>query len=183
MARTVELVRSLDPNTPALVSFDQPWAEYLRARESDFPPLHFADALVRSGLGLGGLVMEMNVGYCPGGTLPRHPLEFSRQLDIWSLLGLPLWLSLSAPSGDAADALAQHKEAMPSSDWSPAAQQAWIARYVPLSLAKPLVQGVLWNQLRDSQPHDFSNGGLVDHAGKSKPAVRTLAAIRHAHLD
>ena len=71
VARTVELVRSLDPDTPALVSFDQPWAEYMRQQHSDFPPLHFADALVRSGLDLGGLMIEINVGYCPGGTLPR----------------------------------------------------------------------------------------------------------------
>ena len=111
VARTVELVRSLDPDTPALVSFDQPWAEYMRQRQSDFPPLHFADALVRAGLGLGGLMLEINVGYCPGGTLPRHALEFSRQLDTWSLLGLPLWLSVSAPSGDGDDPLAQRKAA------------------------------------------------------------------------
>ena len=109
VARTVELVRSLDPDTPALVSFDQPWAEYMRQRHSDFPPLHFADALVRAGLGLAGLMLEINVGYLPGGTLPRHPLEFSRQLDAWSLLGLPLWLSLCAPSGDHDDPLAQRK--------------------------------------------------------------------------
>ena len=37
VARTVELVRSLDPDTPALVSFDQPWAEYLRQRSRTSP--------------------------------------------------------------------------------------------------------------------------------------------------
>ena len=110
MARTVELVRSLDPDTPALVSFDQPWAEYMRQRESDFPPLHFADALIRAGLGLAGLMLEINVGYSPGGTLPRHPLEFSRLLDAWSLLGLPLWLSLCAPSAYHEDPLAQAQD-------------------------------------------------------------------------
>ena len=107
VARTVDLVRSLDPDTPALVSFDQPWAEYLRQQESDFPPLHFADALMRAGLGLTGVMMEMNVGYWPGGTLPRHPLEFNRLLDAWSLLGLPLWLSLCVPSAYHEDPLAR----------------------------------------------------------------------------
>ena len=182
VARTVELVRSLDPDTPALVSFDQPWAEYMRQRESDFPPLHFADTLVRAGLGLGGLMLEINVGYWPGGTLLRHPLEFNRQLDAWSLLGLPLWLSVSAPSGYHEDPLAQHKAAMPSSSWTPAAQQAWVARFVPLLLAKPMVQGVLWNQLRDSDPHDFPHGGLFDDRRHAKLALRTLAAIRQTYL-
>ena len=29
-------------------------------------------------------------------------------------------------------------------------------------MAKPAVQGVIWNQLRDNQPHDFPHGGLFD---------------------
>ena len=91
-ARMVRLVRSLDGDTPALVSLDQPWSEYMDRREVDFPPLHFADALVRAGVDLSGLVLEVNLGYRPGCTLPRTPLEFSRHLDYWSLLGLPLYL-------------------------------------------------------------------------------------------
>ena len=180
VARSVELVRSLDPDTPALVSFDQPWGEYLRQQHSDFPPLHFADALVRADLDLAGLMIEMNVGYDPGGTLPRHPVEFSRQLDAWSKLGLPLWLSLSAPSADGDDPLARRKMKLPPGSWTLDAQRAWAARFVPLALAKPAVQGIVWNQLRDSQPHDFPHGGLFDASLEAKPALRTLAAIQKA---
>jgi hypothetical protein len=182
VARSVELVRTLDPGTPTLVSFDRPWAEYMRERESDFPPLHFADALIRAGFGVEGLMLEINVGYSPGGTLPRHPLEFSRMLDTWSLFGLPLWLSLSAPSAYHEDPLAQRKVVLPPDSWSLAAQQAWVARFVPLALAKPAVQGVFWNQLRDSQPHDFPHGGLFNDRRQAKPALRTLAAIRQTYL-
>jgi hypothetical protein len=181
-ARVVELIRLLDDETPVLMSFDQPWAEYMRQQRSDFPPLHFADALVRAGLDLAGLMLEMNVGYYPGGTLPRHPLEFSRQLDTWARLGLPLWLSVSAPSADGDDPLAQRKVALPPGSWTPEAQQAWAAQFVPLALAKPVMQGVIWNQLRDAQPHDFPHGGLFDADGRVKPALRTLATIRQKHL-
>ena len=184
VARTFELVRSLDPDTPALVSFDQPWAEYLRQRESDFPPLHFADALIRAGLDLA----RPDAGDQRRLLARRHaacatPLEFSRQLDAWSLLGLPLWLSLSAPSGDGDDPLAQHNAIRcdraigprrPSRRGRPATCRC--------ALAKPMVQGVFWNQLRDSQPHDFPHGGLFDARSKAKPALRTLAAIRQAYL-
>jgi hypothetical protein len=182
VARSIELVRALDPHTPALVSFDRPWAEYMRQRESDFPPLHFADALARADLGLAGLFLEVNAGWSPGGTHLRHAVDFNRQLDAWSLLGLPLWMSLSVPSGHAEDPLARHKESLPGESWTPAAQRAWAARFVPLSLAKPMVQGVVWNQLNDSQPHDFPHGGLFDVGGKPKPALRTLAAIRKAYV-
>lgn len=182
VAQTVELARSLDPDTPVLVSFDQPWAEYMGRHESDFPPLHFADALIRAGLGLAGLMLEINVGYSPGGSLLRHPLEFSRLLDTWSLLGLPLWLSLSAPSAFHEDPLAGHPSTVAPGSWTATAQQAYIARFVPLCLAKPLVQGVLWNQLRDSEPHDFPHGGLFDDRRHPKPALRTLTTIRQTYL-
>jgi hypothetical protein len=176
--RAVERVRLLDPQTPALVAFDQPWAEYLRQQRSDFPPLHFADTLVRAELGLAGLMMELNVGYHPGGTLPRHPIEFSRQLDLWGKLGLPLWLSLSVPSDCRDDPSAQRKTPLLPSSWTPAAQKAWAAQFVPFALAKPAVQGIVWNQLADNQPHDFPHGGLFDDRGQAKPTLRTLASIR-----
>ncbi len=183
VAHVFERVRSLDPTTPALVSFDQPWAESMRHRESDFPPFHFADALIRAGLDLAGLVLDINVDNAVGSDFSRHPLEFNRLLDTWSLFGLPLWMSLSAPGGEGDDPLACHKTSRPSPDWTAAAQQAWITRNVPLCLAKPMVQGVFWNQLRDSQPHDFPHAGLFDDCRRAKPSLRTLAAIRRAYMN
>ena len=53
---------------------------------------------------------------------------------------------------------------------------------MPLMLSKPYVRGVFWNQLRDAEPHDFPHGGLFDHRRNAKPALRTLASIRKAHL-
>ena len=183
VARSVELARALDPDAPVLVSFDQPWAEYLNRREMDFPPLHFADALVRAGLGVSGVMLEMNVGYYPGGTLPRDPLEFSRLIDYWSLLGVPLFLSLSVPSAWQADPLARRRTSLPEESWTAKIQEAWVERYLPLLLAKPNVHGILWNQLRDSEPHDFAHGGLFDLRRHPKPALRKLASIRKAHLE
>ena len=181
-ARVVELIRSLDPDTPVVISFDQPWAEYLNRRELDFPPLNFADALVRAGLGLSGLMLEMNVGFYPGGTLSRDLLDFSRQLDYWSVLGLPLHVGLCVPSSAHDDPLARRRVRLAPESWTPKLQQAWIMQYVPLVLAKPYVQGVIWNQLRDCEPHEFPHGGLFDLRRHPKPALRTLASIRQAHL-
>jgi hypothetical protein len=181
-AGTIELVRSLDPDVPALVSLDQPWGEYLSRRETDLPPLYFADTLVRAGLDLTGVGLEINLGYHPGGTLPRTLLDFSRQLDYWSLLGLPLFVSIAVPSADHEDPLAQRRVGVVRDSWTTGAQQSWVARYVPLILSKPLVQGVFWNQLYDSQPHDFPHGGLFAPDDRPKPALDSLASIRQAHL-
>jgi hypothetical protein len=165
-----------------VVSFDQPWAEYLGKREMDFPPLHFADALVRANLGLSGLMLEINVGYQPDGSLFRDPLEFNRLLDYWSLLGVPLYVSLSVPSASHDDPLARRRSRLPPHHWTPQSQQTWVQRYVPLLLSKPMVHGVFWSQLRDSEPHDFAHGGLFDLRRQPKPALRQFASIRKSFL-
>ena len=92
-----------------------------------------------------GKTLTIVVGYSPGGSLLRHPLEFNRLLDIWSSFGLPLWLSLCAPSSAIEDPLAQHKATVSPGIWSPAAQDAWAARFVPLALVNILITAVvLW---------------------------------------
>ncbi len=181
-ARAVELIHSLDPTTPVLVSFDQPWAEYLSHHALDFPPLHFADALLRAGLGLTGVMLEINVGVSPGGTPLRDPLDFSRQLDYWGLLGAPVYVALTVPSAWQEDPLSQRRAKLAPDSWTPKAQQAWVERYVPLVMAKGYVQGVFWNQLCDSEPHDFPHAGLFDSHGDPKPALDQLASIRQAQL-
>ncbi len=181
-ARCVELVRELDPGTPAAITLAQPWAEYMSRRNVNFSPLHFADTLIRTGLNVSGLVLEMDLARAPGGTLPRSPLELSRQIDAWSALGLPLYLAVNAPSASGEDAIARRASQLPPGNWTPRAQQAWVARCVPLMLAKPNVAGVFWTQLRDAEPHEFPHAGLFDAHGRAKPALNTLAAIRRAHL-
>ena len=181
-AHCVELARSLDATTPIVVSFDQPWSEYVSRQETDFPPLHFADALARAGLGLTGVMLEINLGYCPGGTLPRDLLEFSRQLDHWSVLGLPLYVALTLPSSTSADPLAQRACGFLPANYTPKTQRTWAHRIVSMLLAKASVQGILWNQLCDHEPHSFAHGGLFDLRRHPTPALRMLASLRNAHV-
>ena len=121
-------------------SFDQPWAEYLASEQLDLAPLHFADALVRADLGLSGLGLEINVGYHPGGSPHRGPLAFSRLIDTWSLLELPLLVALTLPSSaDEGPAWPTAKIQVLSSEAdevTPESQRDWIERHVPLLLAK-----------------------------------------------
>jgi hypothetical protein len=184
-ARAITKVRELDPTTPIIATFDQPWAEYLATEQLDLAPLHFADALVRADLGLSGLGLEINVGYHPGASPHRTPLAYSRLIDTWSLLELPLLVALVLPSSAKDDPQAQGKTqvlASAGSDVSIATQQAWIERYVPLLLAKSPVQVILWNQLSDAAPHHYPHGGLFDAQEQPKPALEALRKIRKQML-
>jgi GH35 family endo-1,4-beta-xylanase len=185
-ARAVTALRQLDPTTPLVVTFDQPWAEYLATEQLDLAPLNFADALVRADLGLSGIGLEINLGYHPDGSLHRGPLAISRLIDTWSLLELPLLVALTSPSSAAVDPNSNGKVQVLTSqadDVTPDSQRDWINRYVPLILAKGAVQVVLWNQLSDAAPHHYPHSGLFDAAEKPKPALDALRKIREKYLD
>jgi hypothetical protein len=184
-ARAIDKVRELDPNTPLIATFDQPWAEYLATEQLDLAPLHFADALVRADLGLSGLGLEINVGYHPGASPHRTAFAYSRLIDTWNLLELPLLVALTLPSSVGEDPLAHGKTqvlASEGSEVSAATQRAWIERYVPLLLAKSPVQVILWNQLTDAKPHHYPHGGLFDLQDEPKPALESLRKIRQQLL-
>jgi hypothetical protein len=185
-AKAIATVRQLDPTTPLVVSFDQPWAEYLASEQLDLAPFHFADALVRANLGLSGVGLEINVGYHPGGSLQRGPLAISRLIDTWSMLELPLVVAITLPSSAEPDPQANGKVRVLGGDTNgvtPETQRQWIERHVPLLLAKNAVQVVLWNQLSDAQPHYYPHSGLFDAADKAKPALEALRKIRQKYLD
>ena len=162
--RAVETVRNVDARTPVMVTFDQPWGDYLGQLERDLPPLHFADALVRSDLGLAGLGLELNLGVGAQATLPRDGMELSRQIDRWGALGLPLVILLTIPSdGDG---------------FNPPGQLAWLQSYLQLFSAKSAVHGILWNQLRDATTPQPNSRGLLNPLGQPKPVLTALAEFR-----
>jgi hypothetical protein len=165
--RAVEVIRSLDPQTPVIVSLDQPWAESMCRRDTELNPLQFADALVRSDLGLAGIGMEINLGVTAQATLRRDLLEFNNQLDMWSSLGLPLLVSIAVPSAG--------------NDFTLQMQQKWVDAYVPMLLARPTVQAIIWNQLLDAEADDFPHTGIVDGQRNLKPAFSSLAALRRQY--
>lgn len=183
--RIIEVIHNTDPGTPFILSFDQPWAEYT-SREDHEPPLYLADTIVRSGLGVTGIGLEINFGYQPGGSHVRDLLDLHAMLDLWNLLGLPLYIFLTVPSSSVDDPRAYHpgrpvKDAFPGG-WSPAVQQQLAEQFMAQLMTRPSIRGVFWNQLRDATSHAFSHGGLCDESDKPKPAMLALGKLRQTIL-
>jgi hypothetical protein len=184
-ARAVESTKRADPGTPLILTFDQPWAEYMRTGGRQLSPLHVADALLRSELGLSGIGLELNLGYWPGGSGLRSTLAISRLVDWWSSFGLPLYLFLTVPSSGEPDPKARieiRQSEMERQACLPELQRDWAERIVGLCVAKPAVRGVFWNQWTDERPHDFPHGGLIDASRREKPALAFLRRFRRRHL-
>jgi hypothetical protein len=184
----IETTRRVDPRTSVIVGVDQPWGEYMTDEPSALTPWQFAEMLVRADLGVAGLALELNLGYWPGGTLPRDILDFSDLFDFWGLFGLPLILQITVPSSDEPDEQAHPQAgrvaaAPPGDRWTPPVQKEFVARLLSLLLAKQNVSAVIWNQVFDAVPHRYAWGGVFDGRGLPKPVLSALIAARRDHLE
>ena len=146
----------------------------------------YADTLLRSGLNLAGLNVELVMGVSPRGTYCHDLLDISRMIDWYSLLGVPLQITLGFPSHAGKDEHASKELSVNAGRWrdgfNPLTQADWAEQFTALALCKPAVRSVLWTHLDDAQPHDFPACGLVDAIGTAKPAMARLKQLRATHL-
>ncbi len=180
----IETVRRADDRTPVLLTIDQPFSEYLGGERDGISPLHFADALIRADLGLSGLALQLNLDTWPNGSLPRDPIDISRLVDRWGLLGIPLMIIVTNPSQFTSDPRAE--QGLGVSSWmigSKAPPDGLKSdSLIRMLLAKPTVHAIIWNQMSDQLPHGFANAGLWDSLGRAKSVLSGAAKLRQAYL-
>lgn len=184
--RLGEAARQVDPTLELVVSITQPWGEYMARADRTHSPFIFADTLIRSGLNLAALDIEVVMGATPRGSYTRDLLDLSRLLDLYALLGVPLQVTLGYPSSDRPDADADPDLRVGAGSWesgfTPEIQADWASACAALALCKPYVRSVQWTHFSDLQPHLFPHCGLVNHQGQLKPAVQVFQDLRATHL-
>jgi hypothetical protein len=184
--RLGETARAVDPSLELVVGIAQPWGEYMAQNERTYSPFLFADNLIRSGLSLSALDLEVVMGVSGRGSYCRDTLELSRLLDFYALLGVPLRVTLGYPSDRQEDPDADPEMRLGAGHWlggfTREAQADWARSFVRLALCKPFVQGVRWAHLSDEGPHQFPHCGVIDRQGVAKPALEALAELRAEHL-
>jgi hypothetical protein len=184
--RMAEAARQVDPALEIVVGLAQPWGEYMAVEERNHSPFIFADTLIRSGLTLAALDVELVMGVTPRGSYCRDLLDTSRLLDMYALLGLPLRVTLGYPSSSAPDPSADPDFRVAAGRWrggvSAEAQADWARAFATLAICKPYVQAVHWVHLSDAEPHTFPHAGLISAAGDVKPALSQLRELREKHL-
>lgn len=185
-ARAVQIARQADPAAQVLIGVERPWAEWMGSSPFQLGPLHLADYLVRADLGLAGIGLEIAPGYSAPGSAMRDLFDFSKLLDLYALLNLPLHIGLVMPSAAGPDPKADPSVRVEAGQWpSPPdemTQAAWAAKWVALAVAKPFVRSVTWLQPTDAAPHLFPHGGLYRADQSAKPAVAWLKSFRRELL-
>jgi hypothetical protein len=185
--RLVEAARAIDPTLELTIGISQPWGEYMAVADRTYSPFIFADNLIRTGLNLAGLNLEMAMGVKGRGSYCRDLLETSRLLDLYALLGVPLHVTLAYPASAKVDPDSDPELSADAGWWragyTPDAQAAWGGAFAELALCKPFVQSVQWAHFCDREPHQFPHGGLIDHDGKPRPVLAALRQLRERHVE
>jgi hypothetical protein len=182
----LQTVRRTDPNTAAILSFDQPSGEYLAKYRNAISPIHFADAIIRSGLGMAGLGLDLRIGYKTGATFPKSAIEIGQLVDRWSTLGMPLLVTLATPGGSGRDVLAagpttvlESPEFLSDCEGDQLRVAGPIVRTL---LAKHVVHGIVWDGWHDGRRHITSHSGLIDSLGHARPMLTYLKRLRQNFL-
>ena len=179
-ARVLDVARQVDEEAQLIIRIDQPWGDYQARGQHRLSPLQIVDALVRSGVGLSGVNLELAMGYSPVGSARRDLLECSRLIDLWSLLDVPIYIRLVCPSSVEVDPNAFRGIAVNPRVWAGPCdennQANWIDQLLEVLVAKPRVAGVFMPHFSDAAPHDFPNAGLLRSNNSPKPVAERIKA-------
>ena len=179
VARTLEVARQVDEEAQLIIRIDEPWGAYQTAGEHRLSPVQFVDALLRCGVGLSGVNLEIAAGYGNRGASPRDLLDVSRLIDQWSMLEVPLHITLASPTSAGPDAACTGDLVVqPECGSDDSAQAGWIDKMVSLLIAKQAVVGIYWDHLSDCGPHEFPHAGLIDADGRPKSGIQSFLKHR-----
>ena len=179
-AALVRLVEDSFDEVPTMVSFDFPWAERLVGAVGGVHPLQVADSMLRQGLSVGFLGLDINLDYWPNGSMLRDPLQWIDLIDIWSQLGLPLILNLKIPTGlpDVSDVKADREINRTLSNLTDSSRIEFLETVLSVMIARPSVHGVIWSQWQDGDDRRYLGGGLIDENGNEKPIFDLIRRLR-----
>src|SRR5262245_53463264 len=184
--RLADAVKRVNPQLEIIVGIAQPWGDYLAEQERSKTPFIFADDLLRTGVRLAGLDLELLMGISPRGSYCRDLLDTSRLLDLYALLGVPIQATLGYPSSAGACESACPDQRVNLGNWrgghTESTQSDWASVFAAMALCKPYVRTVQWTHWSDAQPHQFPHCGLINSQGRPKPALQELAQLRSEHL-
>ncbi len=192
----LQAVRRADPSVPVLISIDQPDGDYLTGGPGGLSPLHYADSLLRSGLGLAGIGLNYRFGFETCDSAPRSAVDLSASIDRWSTLRAPLLVQLSTVGGEGADTGLEGdlnpRSLLPPAGLGPAEptageaspvrdaaehQSAYTTPLVRTLLAKPIVHAILYDHLTDQRGHGRPHAGVIDAAGQPRPLYDDFVAM------
>ena len=187
---TIDVLQTLEDSgnrIPTMISFDGPWCERLAWSVGGTHALQIADSLLRRGVSINMLGLEIHLDYSPTGSLPREPLQWIELIDTWSQFGLPLIVLLRAPFAhepitQAGQPIKDFVINQPRGGMTDDQRLGLLETVIPMLLARPAVQGIIWQQARDGDDLRYPSGGLLDDQLQPKSPLKLLEKLRQKYF-
>jgi len=174
---TALLVRHSRKGARAMIELAEPFGEHVAFNRHSVHPVAFVERLVRQGVRLDAVGVQMLFGRRTHGRATRDIMQLSNMLDRFFLLEIPILVSAMGVPSKTEDAHggSWHEP------WSPEQQSKWISRMFGVCLSKPFVETLFWTDLYDHPHADLPGAGLITDTGKPKAALQRLVSLRR-HL-
>jgi hypothetical protein len=181
----VSQVKTLLPTAKTLVTIKQPYGEYHGRSRASVPPMLYAEMVAQAGINFEAFGLEVDMGVPTTGKYMRDLFQYSCMLDKFSTLGRPVFLTgLGVPGRHTPDPhdrsegkldpnLAGHWKR----PWDAELQAEWMQSAYRISLSKPYIESIAWENLADINP-SLPSGGLLDDMLRPKPAFTKLLEMR-----
>lgn len=176
----LNLLSELEIPPRAMISFDFPWAERLAGAVGGIHPLQVADSLLRQGVQVSYIGLEMNLDYGTTGSAFRDPLQWIDLVDVWAQLSVPLVLCLRMPSGVSSEVPPQKGNLVcrPGEGMTDEQRIEMLQTVLPMMAARPMVAGLMWQQWSDVGDTRFPFGGLMTQEEVKKPVLDMFHQLR-----
>ena len=181
----LQMIEDSPVECPTMISFDFPWGERLASSVGGIHPLQIADTLLRQGVDLSFIGLDINLDYWPGGSALRDPLQWIDLIDVWSQLGKPLVICLRMPSqqerlSSGATLSSDQQKLVNEIRGGLTDQQRLnaVATVLPMLVARPSVHGLIWRQLTDLDDYRYPSAGLLDSESHAKPTAELISGFR-----
>ena len=178
----LRLIEDSPVELPTMISFDFPWAERLAGAVGGVHPLQIADSLLRQGLSISFLGLDINLDYWPNGSALRDPLQWIDLVDIWAQLGMPLVICLRCPFGEPEDShpVETASRNQKRSNVTDAQRSEFLSVVLPMLVARPSVHGLVVSQWQDQDDRRYPYAGYVDTQGLIRPLATAIEQVRQA---
>ena len=185
VARLLDVARQVDEEAQLFLRINEPWGDYQSQGQHRLSPLQLVDALIRAGVGLSGVNLEISTGYVTNRSGNRDLLELSRLIDLWTMLDVPIVVTLICPSSELPDPLASPESIVDGRTWpgpgNETIQSNWITQVLELLVAKLRVAGVFLPHFSDGAPHEFPHAGLLRADQTPKTVAGKIVEQRQYH--
>ncbi len=178
--------RRVGKNLKLSLGVSQPFGEIMSTEHRNHSPFSFAETVVRTGLPIASIVLDLVMGTLPRGGYVRDGIETSKIIDQFAFLGKPLKILTGFPSSGNSDPLAESSVRLAGGHLGPAhshkGQALWAETMLPIMLSKAAVEEVMWCHLDDRRPHTYPNCGLIDSNGIPTQTLAVIEKLKAQYL-